>query len=70
MGNPYASRRTSARPLPPPIVVPEGTAKFILDWVSDDMPRARAALSTERAKNEEIRRPMLIAALEGMLVTQ
>jgi hypothetical protein len=51
-------------PVTEKLVVPEGSVKKVLDWVSDDATRAKAALDAE---NKGEKRSSLITKLNAIL---
>lgn len=51
-------------PVTEEMVVPEGSIKKVLDWVSDDAAKAKAALDAENAGEK---RSTLIAKLESII---
>ncbi len=46
-------------------LVPDGTAKDVIDWVGDDRDRARAALEAEQGKGDDAR-TTLVARLSKL----
>lgn len=59
-----APQEPQEAPVTPEIVVPEGSVKKVLDWVSGDRTRAQAALDAETSGDQ---RSSLIAKLNAIL---